>query len=227
MIEKIKSINNPLTIIAIFAALAEIAATFALAAVKTELQGIFIWYVMLFPVFLVLLFFITLNFNPQVLYAPSDFKDEANFIKVLLGRKALLTSFEGVRKQLETAKDEIVEQSLRQIGSAGEIEKNKLTKLINQQIELIEEKLETTKESVENLTMDIAVSKLPRSALQARILEYLAAKPDFISLEELVKELKMNKSATERALSKLVVREVIKMGLNGEKKAYKIIEKNL
>jgi hypothetical protein len=38
---------------------------------------------MLFPFALISLFFITLNFNHRVLYAPSDFKDEDNFVNIL------------------------------------------------------------------------------------------------------------------------------------------------
>lgn len=38
---------------------------------------------MLFPSLLVTLFFVTLNFNHHVLYAPSDFRDEENYFKGL------------------------------------------------------------------------------------------------------------------------------------------------
>jgi len=58
MIEHIKRISNPLTIVAIFAALAEVSGTIALGLVEKQLQPQFIWFVMLFPVFLVTLFFI-------------------------------------------------------------------------------------------------------------------------------------------------------------------------
>ncbi|MCL2888097.1 MAG: hypothetical protein FWF35_02130 [Elusimicrobia bacterium] len=80
MIEKIKRIDNPLTIIAFFAAIAEVSATISLGLVGPELQKIFIWFVMLFPALLVICFFITLNFNPKVIYSPSDFKNEENFL---------------------------------------------------------------------------------------------------------------------------------------------------
>jgi hypothetical protein len=40
------------------------------------------WFVMLFPSILVIFFFATLNWNHKVLYAPSDYKDEGNFIKL-------------------------------------------------------------------------------------------------------------------------------------------------
>lgn len=69
MIERMRTVNNPLTIIAIFAALAEVAGTVAIAVVDRSLQSAFLWFVMGFPVTLVVLFFVTLNWNPKVLYA--------------------------------------------------------------------------------------------------------------------------------------------------------------
>lgn len=85
MIERMPRISNPLTIITIFAALVEIAGTVSLRLVDTSLQAIFVWFVMLFPVLLVVLFFLTLNYNLKVLYAPRDFRDEQNFITTVTG----------------------------------------------------------------------------------------------------------------------------------------------
>lgn len=85
-----KRIKNPLTIIGLFAGIAEVAGTVVLPFISRELQVIFIWYVMLFPIFLVILFFINLNKNPKVLYAPSDFDDEANFMKLLMAAETAL-----------------------------------------------------------------------------------------------------------------------------------------
>lgn len=81
MVEKIGTIKNPLTIIAIFAAIAEISGTIVLPFIAEANQGTYVWFLMIFPLLLVLLFFLTLNFNHKVLYAPSDFKDEGNFFK--------------------------------------------------------------------------------------------------------------------------------------------------
>lgn len=81
MVEKVGTIKNPLTIIAIFAAIAEISGTVVLPFITEANQSTYVWFLMVFPVLLVLLFFLTLNFNHKVLYAPSDFKDEANFFK--------------------------------------------------------------------------------------------------------------------------------------------------
>jgi hypothetical protein len=100
MIENLKKISNPLTIIAVYAALAEISATTAFSFSDPELQKTFIWFVMLFPTLLVVLFFITWNFNPKVMYAPSDFKDESNFISTLSG-------FYNVNNQISITEDNI------------------------------------------------------------------------------------------------------------------------
>lgn len=81
MVDKIKKVSNPLTIIAIFAGLAEVAATVALGLIDSSIQIIFIWFVMLFPVLLVVSFFLVLWFKPKNLYAPSDYIDENNFMR--------------------------------------------------------------------------------------------------------------------------------------------------
>lgn len=85
MTEKIKRINNPLTIIAVFAALAEVNATIAIGLIDKELHHIFIWFVIMFPTILVILFFVTLNFNTKVMYSPSDYNDDKSFMDSLFG----------------------------------------------------------------------------------------------------------------------------------------------
>lgn len=80
MIEKIGHIKNPLSVIAIFAAIAEISGTTVLPFIEANNQSVYIWFLMFFPVFLVGAFFLTLNFNHRVLYAPSDYKDEKHFV---------------------------------------------------------------------------------------------------------------------------------------------------
>ena len=86
MTGKISRINSPLTIIAIFAALAEINATIAISLIDSSLHNIFIWFVIGFPTLLVVLFFATLNYNTKVMYSPSDFRDDKNFIDSLYGK---------------------------------------------------------------------------------------------------------------------------------------------
>lgn len=81
MFNNVGHIKNPLSIIAIFAAIAEIFGTGVLPLLEPENQSIFIWFLMFFPCLLVSVFFVTLNFNHKVLYAPSDYKDDEGFFK--------------------------------------------------------------------------------------------------------------------------------------------------
>jgi hypothetical protein len=103
MIENIKGVRNPLTIIAIFAGLAEISGTGILPFIAEANQSTYIWFLMIFPVVLVVLFFLTLNFNPKVLYSPSDFRDEANYMRIFEPSSAA--------QKLLKIQEEVVEES--------------------------------------------------------------------------------------------------------------------
>lgn len=75
-------VSNPLTLIAIFAGVSESVGLGVLPfldKLPAEYQGVLVWFLALFPSFIVVLFFATLNFNRQALYAPSDFGDETLF----------------------------------------------------------------------------------------------------------------------------------------------------
>jgi hypothetical protein len=83
MVEGTAFVRNPLTIVAFFAGIAEISGTIVLPHIAERNQSTFVWFLMIFPIYLVSLFFATLNFNHKALYAPSDFRDEENFFKSL------------------------------------------------------------------------------------------------------------------------------------------------
>lgn len=110
MIEKIGPIKNPLTIIAIFAAIAEISGTLVLPFIAAANQAVYVWFLMIFPILLITLFFLTLNFNHRVLYAPSDYKNEENFLHSLpratYTEKALKLETEVLEEQAATAQAE-------------------------------------------------------------------------------------------------------------------------
>ncbi|OFW61996.1 MAG: hypothetical protein A2133_05110 [Actinobacteria bacterium RBG_16_64_13] len=79
------SITNPLTVIGVFAGVSEVSGTVALPLLGPDIQHVFVWFVMIFPLLLVLVFFLTLNFNPRCLYAPSDYRDEGLFSEMMTG----------------------------------------------------------------------------------------------------------------------------------------------
>ncbi|CAI8981968.1 XK-related protein [Pseudomonas sp. IT-347P] len=81
---KIKNkINNPMTVIAIFAAISETSAAVSLPFLDNKDREIYVWFLISFPFYLLFLFFITLNFNYRSLYSPSDFGKDKNFLKVI------------------------------------------------------------------------------------------------------------------------------------------------
>ncbi|MCE5194901.1 MAG: hypothetical protein LLF28_05510 [Nitrospiraceae bacterium] len=81
--KKQEIIKNPLTLIATFASLSDVAMTAVLPFLSTEIQNILIWFVIGYPVLLVCGFFYILIWKREALYAPSDFKDDASWLEVL------------------------------------------------------------------------------------------------------------------------------------------------
>lgn len=67
--------KSPLTIIAIFAGIIEASALASLPFLGEDSQGIYTWFLVGFPPFLTILFFLTLNFNSKTLYCPEYNED--------------------------------------------------------------------------------------------------------------------------------------------------------
>jgi len=80
VLDKITKITNPLTVIAIFAAITEVMGIGVLPFVSDANQSTFLWFIIVFPLLLVALFFLTLNFNHKVLYSPSDYREDSSFL---------------------------------------------------------------------------------------------------------------------------------------------------
>jgi hypothetical protein len=78
-----KKITNPMTVIAIFAAISETSAAISLPFLDNKDREIYVWFLISFPFYLLFLFFITLNFNYRSLYSTSDFGKDKNFLKVI------------------------------------------------------------------------------------------------------------------------------------------------
>ena len=151
MVEKIRAIRNPLTVIGIFAALAEIAPTTALKLVAPDSQGVFIWFVMLFPVFLVGCFFLTRNFNPKVLYAPSDFRREENFLNILAGSHQLTANLESVDTRLAHHGHEI-SQALAAIDWKQEADRKHLWEALENHMQAVRAGIEQSRQTAQDLS---------------------------------------------------------------------------
>lgn len=79
MLERMAPVKNVLSIIAIFAGIAEVSGTAVLPFLTENNQAIFMRFVMAFPFTLLILFFLTLWLKHRVLYGPSDFRSDEGF----------------------------------------------------------------------------------------------------------------------------------------------------
>ena len=211
MIDKVKKISNPLTIIAIFAGLAEVAGTTALFGVDKEIQTTFIWFVMLFPTLIVALFFITLNFNPSVLYAPSDFENDDGFLEALKGKKSVESNFssleEEVNKLSKTIEDEM---NTRPSGLTSE-HKNEIKETIRDELDSLKARVSVTKEAAQKLSNHA----LPKSHLQAQVLELISNSDQPLSATDVSAEINMSRAAIYKTLHRLLERGALQRNEQG------------
>lgn len=124
MTEKIGTVKNPLTIIAIFAGIAEVCGTTVLPFVSSENQLTFIYFLIAFPTILILLFFSTLNFNNKALYAPSDFSNEENYIKIF---KYDISKQEQV--EVNVSKDDVIKMLNNNMSELKEYSHNRISNI--------------------------------------------------------------------------------------------------
>lgn len=156
---------------------------------EPENQSTYIWFLMFFPPFLVGLFFITLNFNHKVLYAPSDYKDEDNFFKSL--------KYASINERQEKINAEINELTSNDDESQDALAIKEESNTDNTQIK--EPTLENEDESFlrtesndqEKTTQDIAPRDHQHNNYKSTILNKIL-KAENLSLNYLSKELRIN-----------------------------------
>jgi len=165
-----------------------------------------------FPVVLVAVFFATLNFNPTALYAPSDYKNEDNFLSTIRRGRDFAQSLDDLNVQLEVAKSNIVEELKREAGHIGEAERARLSAVTINQIDLIRRQVESARETGQEFAATAtSVAPLPQSALQADIIRYLDRSVSPEPVQTIASALGMSEAATERALLKLAKRHLVEL----------------
>lgn len=202
MIEKIKKISNPLTIIAIFAGLAEIAGTVALIGVDKEIQQIFVWFVMLFPTLIVIFFFITLNFNARVLYAPSDFESDSSFLEALRGQRVVNASFKNLESEVNRLSDAIESGIISKSENLTETQRAQISSTIRDELNSLRNQVSIAREATQNLS----AQALPKSGLQAQVIDLLASSDEPMTADNISEHIKMNKNALNKTLTRLTAR---------------------
>ncbi|AIZ31943.1 hypothetical protein DZC75_05090 [Pseudomonas parafulva] len=95
---------SPLTIIAIFSGIIEASALASLPFLSESSQSIYTWFLVGFPFFLTVLFFLTLNFNHESLYTPDKraVDDEEPLYADTQAPMTIALSGPGAHKNIET-----------------------------------------------------------------------------------------------------------------------------
>lgn len=93
-------INNPLAAIATFAGISEVFAVVVLLQLPEPLQHIFVWFVMGFPVLLVVSFFGVLIFKPTVFYAPDDYQEAEHYLIANNIKKTIEKEFDKTSEEI-------------------------------------------------------------------------------------------------------------------------------
>lgn len=165
---------------------------------------------MAFPTLIVILFFATLNFNPKVLYAPSDFRNEENFLNTLVGTQKLSLSLDQVSEELEKAKTQILEQATAQISAVGGSERKRLTELISQELGQIQSQVRIARAEAAAVVADAEEHPFPHSTVQALALQALSDGQSH-SLPYISRRTGVGGSATRRALERMISRGLIEL----------------
>lgn len=109
--------RNPLGIIALFISLIYGFACLVLSTSINNLKGPderlpLIWFIILFPLLILAAFTFLVIKHHKKLYAPSDYKDEKNFINPYAGNKAISTDLDNLIKKLKITSPSELENQL-------------------------------------------------------------------------------------------------------------------
>ncbi len=152
----IESIKNPLSVIVIFAGIAEIAMTVTVVQLSESNQNIFLWFIMLFPIILIGSFFFVLYKKPAVLFSPSDYQEDKTYLASINTQneienldlkvkqleevnKILQTSLERVVEKVTSGDNEIIsteKERLKELRNLHDLEKNNLYSFLNRELKI-------------------------------------------------------------------------------------------
>ncbi len=209
MIEKIRAIKTPLTIVAIFVAIIEVVSAVSLVTLNEECRLIIVWFLVLFPTLLVALFFFTLWFKPWVLYGPHDFRDERHYIEMFTVTQKATLELDRITAQFQKSNkqilDTIISYSNSQKGDTSQI-----SELIANENSQLARRIYSVISSLEQHAMSIPPYDLPQSRLQNDIFHELRKNPAGLSFSQICEKIKRDKTDIKKGLDRMVQRHIIK-----------------
>lgn len=208
MLEKMKSINNPLTIIGLFCGVVEVAGLIVMGTgnLAPEAQRDLIWLVKWFPILLISLFFVTLWFKDKALYAPGDFKDEKNYLALVNASQSL--GIEKVQTMIAEAKIEIISEVTKTIPANGADEKRKIEKIVQDKLQLVQSFAGTLREGSDYSLVATVAAHTEKTEYYIWRLLHDESKP--MTLKEISSRLSLDEYAVSLMLYSLTSRDVVK-----------------
>lgn len=209
MIEKIKHISNPLTIVAIFAALAELAGTVSPTTIDKRYHIVIVSFLVLFPTLLVVLFFFTLWCRPWVLYGPSDFQNEEHFLEMFTNAQKSSIELDRINAQFQDSNKKIINEVLSGNNSQKR-DTNQISEILNNEAAQMISRIDSARSSLEHYAMGILPHALPQSRLQNDIFHELRKNPEALSFSQICEKIKRVRTEIKKALDRMVQRHIIK-----------------
>ena len=107
-----------------------------------------------------------------------------------IGKREILSNqFEELTDQLEKTKVKLIEESIGQIGAAGEQERQRLSSIVDHQMALIREKVETTRESAEQMAQPATL--LRPTSWRDVVLAVLVSHPEGLTVKQIRERMDM------------------------------------
>lgn len=187
--EKVERIRNPLTLIAIFAGLSEVAMTAVLPSLPPENQRIFMWFVIIYPLLLVCGFFYILIWRREVLYAPSDFKDDATWLAVMRDKERKILEKYPVETAI-TSQSQMINTETRSVIKKP-FEENRFYEflrslgLTHDNIEYITSNVDKVEELPDFVTKQESIKNVSEN-IKRVITEFHTSKDDYNSLKSMI-----------------------------------------
>jgi predicted DNA-binding transcriptional regulator len=230
MLEKIKSVSNPLTIIGLFCGVVEVVGLIVMGTgnLAPEAQRDLIWLVKWFPVILVSLFFVTLWFKDRVLYAPGDFKDEKNYLDLARANAKQSLDIEIVQKMIASASSEIISEVSKTFPTNEKTEGIEMERFIKAVGEIIQDKLQPIQSFAGTLKNDKYAFSPTITAdsitIEFNIWKLLSADTKPMTLKEIASALSLNEYFVSTLLFSLIKKDMVKEKLEeGGRKTYSAI----
>lgn len=115
-------------------------------------------------------------------------------------RNQISENFDHINKQLEKSAKEIVDNAIKQVGVAGDKEKERLSEIVNKHMEPLRKKINATRESAQEIAMKFNISDFENNVLNT----ILSSKGNILKESELCQIFPMTENELAKNIRRLL-----------------------